>query len=675
LLARPLRDLTRKGVRFVWTMEHDEAMHLLKEAVTSPPALRPIDYQSWNPVIVAVDTSSRAVGYILLQIDDQGCRRPARYGSVALNDVESHYSQAKLELYGLFRALQRLRQYIANVKKLVVEVDAKYIKGMLNHPDLQPSATINRWIFGILLFQFDLVHVPAKDHQAADGLSRRPVAEEDEEEKEEEAKDDEWMEYAIDAYAYLQSLPKWSCGEVRVMSGAKKEKPKGDIDAKEDELKKIFDFLRYTRRPDGMTDEEFKRFYRKATRFFHVNDHLWKRHPAGRHQQVLFGDQQRRALDEMHRQIGHRGIQATYLSITERFWWPNIYQSVVDFVRSCHQCQVHSTQKVSLPVTVSEPYGLWRKVYLDAMVMPKAHGYRYIIVARDDLTRYPEGRNLRNLTSKAVATFIWEDILCRHGAVEEIVTDNGPEVKGAVDELCLRYKIHHIRISPYNSQANGVVENGHFILRQSIIKACDGDTGHWPYLTHHALWADRITIRQSTGFSPFYLNKGVEPVLPFDLIEATYLGPALDSIISTTDLLAHRIRQLEKREDDLRLAEKRLLKSRFQSKEQFEKHFQHRLHDFDFKPGSLVLVRNSRVEAELDRKVKPRYLGPFIVIRRNKRGSYTLAELDGSISKRSYAAFRLIPYYRRRDISIPLDHLDADESAESMDEGPTSLLP
>ncbi|KAI9066206.1 hypothetical protein FKP32DRAFT_1532402, partial [Trametes sanguinea] len=54
-----------------------------------------------------------------------------------------------------------------------IEVDAKYIKGMLNEPDLQPNATINRWIQGILLFDFKLIHVPATQHKGPDALSRR----------------------------------------------------------------------------------------------------------------------------------------------------------------------------------------------------------------------------------------------------------------------------------------------------------------------------------------------------------------------------------------------------------------------------------------------------------------------------------------------------------------------
>ena len=51
-----------------------------------------------------------------------------------------------------------------------MEVDARYIKGMLNNPDIDPSATINRWILSILTFHFTLVHVPGTMH-GPDGLS------------------------------------------------------------------------------------------------------------------------------------------------------------------------------------------------------------------------------------------------------------------------------------------------------------------------------------------------------------------------------------------------------------------------------------------------------------------------------------------------------------------------
>jgi RNase H-like domain found in reverse transcriptase len=155
------------------------AMEKLKMFVKDSPAIKAIDYGSDREVTLAVDSSWIAVGFILSQQGEDGKRYPSRFGSITWNETEQRYSQAKLELYGLFRALKAVKMYIVGLKNFVVEVDAKYIKGMINNPDVQPTAAINRWIAGILLFNFQLRHVSAKDHAPADGLSRRPRSQED----------------------------------------------------------------------------------------------------------------------------------------------------------------------------------------------------------------------------------------------------------------------------------------------------------------------------------------------------------------------------------------------------------------------------------------------------------------------------------------------------------------
>jgi hypothetical protein len=59
--------------------------------------------------------------------------------------------------------------------------------------------------------------------------------------------------------------------------------------------------------------------------------------------------------------------------------------------------------------------------------------------------------------------------------------------------------------------------------------------------------------------------------------------------------------------------------------------------------------------------MKPQYLGPLIIISRNRGGAYIVAELDGLVFDRPVAAFRLIPYFARAAIPIPKDLLDVNQ--------------
>ena len=82
------------------------------------------------------------------------------------------------------------------------------------------------------------------------------------------------------------------------------------------------------------------------------------------------------------------------------------------------------------------------------------------------MTGWPKGRPLARATIKAVAQFIYKEIICRHGCVLIIITDRGPKNKAVARELIKRYKIQNIIISLYNPYANSQIKYGYkpFIL-------------------------------------------------------------------------------------------------------------------------------------------------------------------------------------------------------------------
>ena len=648
-LARPLTELVRLDSDFEWTERRQEAFEALKKAITSPPALKPIDYNLDFPIVLSVDSSIIAVGFILAQLDAEGRKRPARYGSIPMNEREARYSQPKLELYGLFRALRAYRLHIIGAKALRVEVDAKYIKGMLNEPDLQPNATINRWIQGILLFDFELVHIPAERHKGPDALSRKELA--DGEEVPEE--DDTWLDnIALYSVIRAEQDPRQMTHDLDL------EQPMpsylSTLSKQDQTMVDIYHFWKTLETPPYGKPQERQRFIKKAFKFGMRGGTLFKKNGANPPLKAIFKASTRlHILKSAHEDLGHRGEHGVMQTLKQRFYWPNMWNDVRHHVRSCHQCQIRSVKKAETPLHVSTPSTIFLKIYLDIMYMPKGR-FRYLVAARDDLSGAAEGRALRSAKAKHLATFIWEEIFCRYGAVGQIVTDNGPEFQGAFSILMRRQNIPQVKISAYNSKANGVVERGHFTVREAILKSCEHRTANWQEFVPHAFFADKVTVRRATGFSPFRLLFGTDPVLPFDLTEASFLVDGFYSGMSSADLLANRIRQLQKKPEDLEKAAATLKKNRLRSKEQFEKRFQTRLCKDAYEPGTLVLVRNSEVENSLDRKARPRYLGPYQVSRQTRNGAYVLEELDGTPWRQGIAAFRIIPYVARDDPRLKL---------------------
>ena len=581
------------------------------------------------------------------------------------------------------------------MKNLVVEVNAKYIKGIINNSDIQPNAIINYWISAILLFDFRLHHVPGHAH-SPDGLSRRPSTPEDPRDNDDY---EDWIDttnsfiinlfltsfysnkgnhnvphlpatqpFSVIAPATepTQALPLPFSATVVVYPTTSSPLAtmipwSNKAKAKDDKLKRVAKFLVDPTQREGMNTKELKVLIRKAFGFFVVDGWLWKKDPRMRHKLVVEEEKRLGILRQVHDKLGHKGIFTTHTRILERFWWPYFGDNVRWYLKTYHECQVQSTQHLYIPPTIPTPLSLFCKVYIDTMLMPRSNGFCYTVHDHCSLFSYPEWHMLRHENSRTLESFVFEDILCRWGAVEEIVTDNGPAFVQAVEYLSKQYHINHICILPYNSHANGPIERRHFNVQESLIKAGNGKESLWTMVAPFVFWAERVSIQKSTGYSPYFLAHGTKPLFPFDLFEATYLAPVPTEPISPTDLIAYHTRQLQKRPEDLAEAKWRLLKACWESVHHFKEAHKNRIKNFNFEKGTLVLVRNLCHDDDIGGKTRPWYFGPMVVVRCMTGDSYILAEIDRTMSKLRFAAFRLIPYHAHDCRSVPLTCLISED--------------
>jgi hypothetical protein len=130
---------------------------------------------------------------------------------------------------------------------------------------------------------------------------------------------------------------------------------------------------------------------------------------------------------------------------------------------------------------------------------------------------------LQKENAEALANWIFQDIVCRWGALRKIVTENASVFIKAMDYLTKKYKIYSIWISGYNSRVNGLVKQSHFDIQQALFKAADGIESCWSHVTHSVFWAEQVTVWKQMGCSPYYAATDTHPLIPLDITEATYL--------------------------------------------------------------------------------------------------------------------------------------------------------
>ena len=329
------------------------------------------------------------------------------------------------------------------------------------------------------------------------------------------------------------------------------------------------------------------------------------------------------------------------------------------YVRTCVLCQQRQKKNIRIAPTITSTPGIFERAYVDTFRMPKSgvknkktaeyKDYNAVTVARCGLTGWPEARALVVEDAKTLGEWIFEDILCRWGCLKEIITDNGPAIKKAMLYIEEKYGIRGILISPYNKQANGKVERGHWDIRQSLFKVCRGDPEDWPAFLHEILWAERITVKRSLGTSPFHAVTGCDPILPLDLDEVTWLVDTPDKLLSHSDLVAMRARQLKKHNEDTRLLKSRVAAAKKKNAAKYLEEYVNSIPNHVFETGELVLVRNTRIESEMNAKFKERFMGPYAVVARTTGGNYVLCDLNGVVLRDKIAKFRVIPFFARRD--------------------------
>ena len=558
-ISEALYKLLRKKSKFLWKHEQDLAMEELKKILRSPQVLKQVEYNSRRPVIVTVDTSPIAIGWDVGQDDEEGNRFAIRFGARILTERQRAYPQVKRELWGALTTLKADRNYLIGAN-VVLEIDCLPLLGMISNCN-SPDIAMLRWIAYIKSLNPVLKHITGKMNPVADMLSRARYFDEEKMMAHGENEDftDGGYKLATDTENVVDEVLPF------------KDELYGG------RLRDIGMYLSTLKRQEGWMDKTFKDIRHQSYGYLLRDGFLWKR--AKRTDELPLrvvddSETKTQVLKEFHDALwaSHRGVWATYTKIKERYWWKGLYKDVEEFVASCLTCQLQSKIRYRDELHPTYPPSIHFQWVIDLVIMPPGiWGMRYLVLAKEELSNFVEGRALRTKNTEGICRFILEDIFSRYGSVGQMRADRGELDVVEARNFFQRYGVQLRLTTAYNPEANGKSERGHPPIIHALVKACKGKANLWPRLLSFALWADRTTHSSVTGYMPIELMHGHKPIIPGEESIPTWVFLSWEDNISRERLLELRIQQLGRLPVDMEVALERLKAARLGNKERFDK--------------------------------------------------------------------------------------------------------
>ena len=89
--------------------------------------------------------------------------------------------------------------------------------------------------------------------------------------------------------------------------------------------------------------------------------------------------------------VGHQGVIKTYLTISDKFFIPNLMHYLRSYLKACHICQLAGNEKppMQLQTRITLNYRPMSRLSMDLKVMLKSQtGHCYILCVIDEMTNY-----------------------------------------------------------------------------------------------------------------------------------------------------------------------------------------------------------------------------------------------------------------------------------------------
>ena len=569
-----LYHMTESKKNFKWTDETLKTYADLKQKLVEAPILAFPDFSL--PFYIECDASDFAIGSQLLQ--KQGnLLRPLGFAGRKLTQTEQNYSVSEKELLAVVYAYDKFYHYVFG-RKIIFFTDHK---PLVTAKQLKkPFGRLGRLFLKISEADYEIVYKPGSVNYIPDFLSR--VYPED--------------KVCSVNMTRIQSSIDWVSEQ-----------------SKDETLKRLVELV--NRNNSSVSDWSQ---VDNGDRWFHERRQLYLSGNILKHSSNLIVCPKHLRLNilKLHHDVPlavHRAFETTYQSIKSRYFWIFMPRDVKNYCQSCLKCQQFNyTNMINrAPLKPIVTTRAFQTIGIDFMGPFKEtrRGNKYVILAADHYVKYLEGRATTSFTAEITGQFIFEDIVCRHGPVEQILSDKGVNFESKLIKhlsiLCGTEKLHS---SNYHPEGNGAIERVNKSIKPYLAKMVNDDQDDWDLYLPMAISTYNNSFHSTIKMSPYEALYARKPVLVADVILNNQL-PANTRLADVSNFICGLRRSAE---SISKIIARNTIEAQQRQKQYYDRFTRNRV---KFEIGDSVLIFNYRTRIGFSKAFEPKLLGPFVVKR------------------------------------------------------------
>ena len=505
----PLYPLSVSKQSFIWKDIHEKAFTDTKECFkTSHVLANPVFNEANRPFTLSIDASDQGIGAELKQKQGDGQYRPIGFFSKSWTLAQTAYPPSQKEAVAMFEAVREFQFYLHNRKDVTVVTDCSALTNAFDKNRINGRMIRNMALFiqGVMP---NLKWIPGKENTIADYLSRSLAVDPVESHIAELCSPYGASDVAINRVTDMS--PEQMLGQnVKDIYEILKKTQKED-----ENLQLIANFLETRKLPSNRKGKEA--IFARAFDYEKGEDGLY------RYKNRIYVPPPMRltVLAQAHDAplSGHGGRDRTMAHL-KMFTWPNMARDVNRYISSCTVCVERSPKphpKPTLSANIPRPFQPMTELAIDCLTgFPESKGgYKHALVVLDRMSRWVEIYLLKDLTADSIVEALTFNHIVRHGCPIHILADRATNQTAGVMEQAMKMMGIKLTFSvPHAHNTNGAVERAIQTLKHFVSPYLNEKQTNWDQALMVAAFAYNSAPTRISGFSPFQILYGRDPILP-----------------------------------------------------------------------------------------------------------------------------------------------------------------